>query len=147
MRKSADTGHNMYDDLIYLPHHVSKTRKPMSMAERAAQFAPFAALTGYEESLNETARITDQKIELDENAIEELDARLQFLADHLSDKPEITAVYFVKDEKKSGGAYVEVTERVKKIDATSRTLLLEIGTVIPIDDLFSLHITHENIFD
>lgn len=92
-----------YDDIIHLPHHVSATHPHMSMAERAAQFSPFAALTGYEDVLTETARKTEQKIELDETIKEELDQKLHLLAEHVQNPPSVSITYFQPDDYKEGG--------------------------------------------
>ena len=93
-----------YDDIIHLPHHVSKTRPQMSMLDRAAQFPPFAALTGYEDAIQETGRLTDTKVEIGEEVREELDRKQQYLQDIIADRPEITITYFVPDERKAGGS-------------------------------------------
>ena len=127
-----------YDDLLRLPHHVSASRKPMSMTARAAQFAPFAALSGYDAEVQEAGRLTDQPIELDEYEKETLNARLQLLAQHLQEKWTVSAVYFQPDERKEGGAYVTRTGTVKKILLSERRLLLTDGTVIPLDGLIAL---------
>ena len=97
---------NQYEDIINLPHHVSPTRPQMPMSDRAAQFAPFAALTGYDAAIKETGRLTDEKIELDEEALTALDMKYQFLMDALDDAPEVTITYFQPDERKAGGKYV-----------------------------------------
>ncbi len=127
-----------YDDILRLPHHVSASRKPMSMTARAAQFAPFAALSGYDAEVQEAGRLTDQPIELDEYEKETLNARLQLLAQHLQEKWTVSAVYFQPDERKEGGAYVTRTGTVKKILLSERRLLLTDGTVIPLDGLIAL---------
>ncbi|MBQ9458675.1 MAG: hypothetical protein IJU66_01940 [Oscillospiraceae bacterium] len=127
-----------YDDIIDLPHHVSVTHPHMTLYDRAAQFAPFKALSGYEDDVEETARLTDERIELDESRKDFLDARLQLLEEHLSDAPVVTATYFRPDERKSGGAYLTVTGNVKKIDAVGRVLILRDGSRILMDDLYSL---------
>lgn len=127
-----------YDDILRLPHHVSASRKPMSMTARAAQFAPFAALSGYDAEVQEAGRLTDQPIELDEYEKETLNARLQLLAQHLQEKWTVSAVYFQPDERKEGGAYVTRTGTVKKILLSERRLLLTDGTVVPLDGLIAL---------
>lgn len=96
---------NRYDEIINLPHHVSKTRPQMPMSDRAAQFAPFAALTGYDSALKETGRLTDEKIELDEEALTALDMKYQLLMDVFDDAPEVTITFFQPDERKAGGKY------------------------------------------
>ena len=105
-----------YDDIINLPHHVSKTRPQMSMLERAAQFAPFQALTGYGAAIQETARRTEDKIELGDEDVALLNAKLQVLADHLPENPEVCIVWFKPDDRKAGGSYVEMTGNLKKYD-------------------------------
>ena len=105
-----------YDDIIHLPHPVSKTHPRMSMIERAAQFSPFAALTGYGAAIKETARLTDRKLELDEETQALLDLRQHFLLEHLAQRPEVTITYFEPDTRKEGGSYQTITARVKKLD-------------------------------
>ena len=96
---------NRYDEIINLPHHVSKTRPQMPMSDRAAQFAPFAALTGYDSAIKETGRLTDERIELDEEALTALDMKYQLLMDALNEAPKVTITYFQPDERKAGGKY------------------------------------------
>ena len=127
-----------YDDIIDLPHHVSATRPRMSMIDRAAQFSPFAALTGYDAAIKETGRLTDERIDLSEESRAALDRKQQILLDNLADHPEISVTYFVPDERKSGGAYVTVTGRVKKVDDYQRLLILTDGTKIPLDDILDI---------
>ena len=110
----ANGNNHRYDDIIDLPHHVSATRTRMSMIERAAQFSPFAALTGYDAAIKETWRLTDQRIELSEECRAALDRKQMLLLDHIGDRPEISITYFVPDERKNGGTYVTVTGKVKK---------------------------------
>ena len=109
-----------YDDIINLPHYVSATRPQMPMLDRAAQFAPFAALTGYDAAIKETGRLTDEKIEMDEEALNILNMKFQILVDNLHDEPEVSFTYFKPDERKAGGAYLEVTGTVKKVDDFER---------------------------
>lgn len=122
-----------YEDILYLPHHVSGTRRQMSMTDRAAQFSPFAALTGYDAAIRETARLTDSSVDLegDEKAV--LNGRLQLLSGCLDREPRITVTYFVPDRRKSGGAYETVEGRVRKIDPLEQALFLGDGTRIPFD--------------
>ena len=124
-----------YDDIIDLPHHVSGTHPPMSRADRAAQFSPFAALTGYDAAVRETARVTERRIELDEGVKAELNARLNCILEHLSEHPQVSITYFVPDEKKSGGAYRTVTGAVRKLDSVAKTLTLVDGTVVPMEEM------------
>ncbi|MDD7222172.1 MAG: hypothetical protein PUH09_07630 [Eubacteriales bacterium] len=124
-----------YDDIIDLPHHVSETHPPMSRADRAAQFSPFAALTGYDAAVRETARVTERRIELDEGVKAELNARLNCILEHLPEHPQVSITYFVPDEKKSGGAYRTVTGAVRKLDSFAKTLTLVDGTVVPMEEM------------
>ncbi len=132
---NADTDEHQYDDIINLPHHQSATRPHMSNYDRAAQFAPFAALTGYDDAVKETARLTDKKVELDEYSKDALNERLNMIQDAIDEQPEVSITYFLLDKKKSGGAYVTATDRVKKIDEYENVVLLQDGTKIPIDDI------------
>ncbi len=127
-----------YEDIINLPHHVSKTRPQMPMSDRAAQFAPFAALTGYDDAVKETGRLTDDKIELEESSLNELNAKIQLLREKLADAPEVTFTYFRPDDRKDGGAYLTITGTVKKLDDYERLLVLQDGTKVPIDDILDI---------
>ena len=127
-----------YREIIDLPHHVSKTRPQMSMSDRAAQFAPFAALTGYDSAIKETGRLTDEKIELDEEALTDLNMRYQLLVDALDEEPEVKITYIKPDERKSGGEYVTVTGTVKKVDDFERLIIMHDGTKIPMDDVLAV---------
>ncbi|WP_337490927.1 hypothetical protein [Vescimonas sp.] len=129
---------NRYDEIMELPHHVSKTRPQMPLSDRAAQFAPFAALTGYDSAIKETGRLTDERIELDEEALTALDRKYQLLMDTLDDAPEVTIIYFQPDERKAGGQYVSATGTVKKVDTFGRRILLQDGTRIPLDSVYDL---------
>ena len=124
-----------YEDILHLPHHVSANRPHMSMHDRAAQFSPFAALVGYEEIIDETARQTTPERELDEAKKAELDRRIAALLAHLREKPVVTIEYFVADERKSGGAYLVKNGAVVKISSARKNLTLADGTVIPIQDI------------
>ena len=127
-----------YDEIMGLPHHVSRTRPQMPMSDRAAQFAPFAALTGYDSAIKETGRLTDEKIELDEEALTTLDMKYQFLMDALDDEPEVTITYFQPDERKAGGKYVSATGTVKKVDDFERRIAMRDGAKIPMDNVLSI---------
>ena len=129
---------NRYNEIINLPHHVSKTRPQMPMSDRAAQFAPFAALTGYDAAIKETGRLTDEKIEMDEEALNILNMKFQILARSLDDEPEVTFTYFKPDERKAGGAYIEVTGTVKKVDDFERLIVMQNGTKMPMDDILNI---------
>ena len=129
-----------YDDIIDLPHHVSARHHQMPLADRAAQFSPFAALTGHDAAIRETARLTDAFVELDENRKEELDEQLRLIQENQSQRPEIEVTYFRPDGKKSGGAYVTVRGRVKKVDEHNRRILFTDGTALPMDNIFSIEL-------
>lgn len=127
-----------YDDIMNLPHPNSSKHPRMTALGRAAQFAPFAALTGYEGTIRETARLTDAKAELDEDKIAALDMKLRFLADHLSECPEVSITYFKPDGKKEGGSYKVITGIIKKIDAFEQVVIMAQGTPISISDIFDI---------
>lgn len=131
------TQKSLYEDIIHLSHHVSPKRPQMSLHDRAVQFAPFAALTGHEEAVKETARLTDNRIELDENEIQLLDQKLQYL-EAQSEAPVVEITYFLPDQRKSGGEYIEVQGRLKRIDPYSHSLRMEDGTEIPITDIIKI---------
>lgn len=120
-----------YDDILFLPHPVSKTHKPMSQLDRAAQFSPFAALTGYDAAIQEAARLTEDAVELDTEEIAVLNEILGRLADRISSRPRITVTYFLPDIRKAGGAYTTVTGRLKRVDPVEQVLGMADGTVIP----------------
>ena len=127
-----------YEDIINLPRPVSKKHPQPPLSERAARFAPFAAITGYEEMLLEEARITEEKIELDECALILIDKKLNIIQKHLSQSPEITVTYFVPDKKKTGGAYHTITGIVKRIDPYQKILILEKDEKIQIEKIYDL---------
>ena len=127
-----------YDDIINLPHHVSRKHPQMSIHDRAAQFAPFAALTGHGEAIAETARLTDRKIELDDYERLKLDEKLLILQEQIMEMPEISVTYFCPDEKKEGGRYVTLTKALRKINVVERTLLMEDGMQIRIEDILEV---------
>ena len=127
-----------YDDIINLPHPVSTKHPQMSLADRAAQFSPFAALTGHEAAIAETARLTDTRPVLDESRKMELNDKLQVILGHISLNPEIAVTYFIPDEKKAGGSYHQVLGIIKKYDEAGHTLIMENGSIIPIDDILEL---------
>lgn len=129
---------NDYNNIINLPHHVSKRHPQMSRHDRAAQFSAFAALTGYEDAVRETARLTGSKIELDDDAKALLDIKFSILKDNIKNEPTISVTYFVPDEKKSGGEYVTISCVLQKIDELSRKLILTDGTIISIDDIIAM---------
>ena len=127
-----------YNEIMGLPHHVSKTRPQMPMSDRAAQFAPFAALTGYDAAIKETGRLTDERIELDVEALSALDMKYQLLMEALDEAPEVTITYFQPDERKAGGKYVSAVGAVKKVDDFERRITMRDGTRIPMDDVLSI---------
>ena len=127
-----------YNEIMGLSHHVSKTRPQMPMSDRAAQFAPFAALTGYDAAIKETGRLTDERIELDVEALSALDMKYQLLMEALDEAPEVTITYFQPDEQKAGGKYVSAVGAVKKIDDFERRITMQDGTKIPMDDVLSI---------
>ncbi|MBP1925236.1 hypothetical protein J2Z76_001093 [Sedimentibacter acidaminivorans] len=127
-----------YDDIINLPHYVSKTRPHMTAIDRAAQFSPFAALTGYDAEVKETASLTDERVELDEYMKDALSHKLQIIEDRLAEHPEIEITYFQPDAKKNGGAYVTAISIVKKIDKYKRVVVMTDGIVISIDEIISI---------
>ena len=127
-----------YSDIINLPHHVSRNHPQMPMMARAAQFAPFAALTGYDAVIRETARLTEGQVELEEYNNERLNRKYAELMTILDSHPEITVSYFKPDEHKAGGAYVTVTGQLKKIDTYEQIMKMEDGTVIPIGSIMDL---------
>lgn len=127
-----------YDDIIDLPHHVSATRAHMSLHDRAAQFLPFAALTGYDDAIKETGRLTTERISLSESEIESLNERLHILSEEQDSHPKISVTYFVPDEKKAGGAYETVEGAVKRIDEYRRVLVLTDGHQIEMEDMIEL---------
>ena len=127
-----------YEDIINLPHHISKKYPRMSLEARSAQFAPYAALTGYDEVLAETARITNARIEIDENLKTIIDSKLQIIREKIKNKPQISVVYFVPDLKKNGGKYVTVNGNVKKIDEYRNVLVLDDNTEIEIEEIIDI---------
>ena len=124
-----------YDDIINLPHHVSKKHPQMSLHDRAAQFSPFAALTGHKAAINETARLTDEKQILSEDVIAKLNEQLNLIKENIGTNQTVKITYFVPDDKKSGGAYISNTGVVKKIDEYNRTVIMTDKTVIPIEQI------------
>lgn len=127
-----------YDDIINLPHHVSTTRPHMAAIDRAAQFSPFAALSGYDAAVKETARLTNERVELDEYTKDTLSDRLQIIADRIKEQHEIVITYFQPDAKKNGGAYVTAISTVKKIDEYEKVVVMADGIVIHIDEIISI---------
>lgn len=133
-----------YEDIVNLPPHISKKHPQPTMLERAARFAPFAAITGYEEMVLEEARITEERIELDEVTLAMLNEKLNIIHDSLNSEPVIQITYFEPDKKKSGGAYISVTGTVKRIDEYERIVIMSDGKKIRIDEIFGLE---SSLFD
>ncbi len=129
-----------YEDIIRLPHPVSSKRPQMPVEDRAAQFSPFAALTGYDAAIRETGRLTDSRIELSEDERAALDQKQQLLLEHLAERPKVAVTYFVPDERKNGGCYVTARGRVKRVDEPQRSLVLTDGSGIPLDEIAELEI-------
>lgn len=128
-----------YDDIINLPHHVSKTHPQMSNYARAAQFAPFAALTGYGDAISEAERRTEERIELSDEYKEQIESRLQYIYDNLETAPRVEIIYFVSDERKDGGKYVKASGKVVFIDEIGRILTLDGGEKISADDIYIIN--------
>jgi len=137
--RNQDDEHR-YDDIINLPHHESPTRPRMPLIDRAAQFSPFSALTGYDYAINETERFVDERIELDADTISMLDEKLRLLRNRLDEKPFVFLTYFAPDIKKDGGKYITVTGNVKKIDEYEKVIVLQDGTEVPIDEIIGITI-------
>ena len=127
-----------YKDIINLPHKHSSKRPHMSLQDRAAQFAPFAALVGYDDAIKETGRLTDERIEMSEEKLAVLNARYQILVDHLGEEPEVAITYFVPDIYKTGGSYITTTGVVKKLDTYERLITMVDGARILMDDVLTL---------
>lgn len=129
---------NKYYDIINRPHHVSDRHPPLSKASYAAQFSPFAALAGYDGIVAETARLTEERVELGETDMAILSSKLQILNDRFKEQPEVTVTYFKPDDKKAGGAYLQKTAHIKRIDDVERLLHFTDGSNLPIDDITDL---------
>ena len=129
---------NKYEDIINLEHHISEKHMQMSKAARAAQFAPFSALTGYDTAIKATARLTDERIEIDEGLKTILNNKLQIILHNIKSNPEITFTYFLQDNKKQGGKYIIIKGSVKKIDITNGYIILSDKTKIIINDIINI---------
>lgn len=132
-----------YDDIIALPHPEPRTHPRMSLHGRAAQFSPFAALTGHSAAIAETGRLTDSRITLDESEMARVDAELQHLQELLPSRPTVSITYFVPDERKAGGSYQTVTGTVRRIDTVNSALLLTDQRAIPILDILDVAIQED----
>ena len=137
---SSFISNKKYEDIINMPHHVSKKHPQMSLEARSAQFAPFAALVGYEDAVEETARLTTNKKEINEEQKTILNNKLQKIKKNILQKPEITFTYFVPDSRKQGGKYITCTGKVRKIDEYNQKIILEDRTQIPILDIIEITI-------
>lgn len=131
---------NKYDDIINMPHHVSKIRKPMSLQNRSAQFAPFSALTTYDEKVREVARETSRKIELDDGIKLMLNEKLCLIKNDIKLRPKVTITYFVRDEKKMGGCYKTITGNVRVVDEVYKRIVLIDNTIISFDNVIDIKI-------
>ena len=129
---------NNYNDIINLPHHVSVKHPRLSKEQRAVQFAPFAALTGYGDDIKETARITEDRIEIDEEEKKKIDNKILELKNKINDKPKVTITFFIPDTKKSGGEYVTIIGNLKRIDEYNKLLILEDKKKISIKDIIEI---------
>ena len=129
---------NNYDDIINLPHHVSVKHPRLSKEQRAAQFAPFAALTGYGDAIKETARITEDRIEIDEEEKKKIDNKIIELKSKINDKPKVTITFFIPDIKKSGGEYVTIIGNLRRIDEYNKLLILEDKKKILIEEIIEI---------
>ena len=127
-----------YEDIVDLPHHVSGKHPQPTMADRAARFAPFAAITGYEEMVLEEARVTDDRIEMDESSKAALNEKLNMILEFIDEQPEVSITYFEPDKRKAGGAYVTVTGTVKRIDEYEHLVIMTDGKKINIDEIYNL---------
>lgn len=128
----------VYDDILHLARPQSKKHRPMPKEDRAAQFLPFAALTGYDDAVSETARLTEARVELDPQEAERIGERLAELAKRQKEQPELSLLYYVPDARKAGGAYVTVSGRIKKITDFPRCIYLTDGSEIPIEDIVAV---------
>ena len=127
-----------YEDIVNLPPHISKKHPQPTMMDRAARFAPFAAITGYEEMVLEEARVTEERIDLDEGTLSLLNEKLNMIQEFLDEEPEVTITYFEPDKRKVGGAYVTVIGTVKQIDEYEHLVIMTDGKKINIDDIYNL---------
>lgn len=132
------TNSHKYDDIIGLPHPISAKHPQMALEDRAAQFSPFAALTGYDAAISETQRLTEARRELDENQKASLDEKMAILLERLDERPVVRITYFQADDKKDGGAYRTIEGVIRKVNEYEKLLQMEDGTQIPIQDVTEL---------
>lgn len=135
---SKTKAEELYADIIDLPHHELTTRQRMPVINRAASFSPFAALTGYDEHIREAGRLTDDRTDLDEDTKQKLNERLRIALDMVDVQPQIKITYFLPDERKSGGSYVEYTGVLMRVDEYEKKIILTDKTQIPIDDIYEI---------
>lgn len=135
---SKTKAEELYADIIDLPHHELTTRQRMPVINRAASFSPFAALTGYDEHIREAGRLTDERTDLDEDTKQKLNERLRIALDMVDVQPQIKITYFLPDERKSGGSYVEYTGVFMRVDEYEKKIILADKTQIPIDDIYEI---------
>jgi len=129
-----------YDDMIHLPHHQSTTRAQMSLHDRAAQFAPFAALTGHEAAIEETARLTEDEITLDDTALADINDRLYEISQHLSEQWKVSVTYFRPDAKKQGGAYLTDVGTIRKINEIEQFIIMDSGICIKMEQIIKIEV-------
>lgn len=129
---------NGYEDIMMMPRHVSTTRAPMGRWNRAAQFSPFAALTGYDAEISEAMRVTYPKLYLSVDMQEEINEKLVELVEGIAQQPQVSLTYFVRDLKKSGGEYVTAVGQLKRFDEYERSLVLTDGRKIPVDEIYNV---------
>ena len=127
-----------YDDIIDLPHHVSPTRARMSRADRAAQFSSFEALTGHEEQIEEAARLTDGRLQLSPDEIDDLNTKMSYIIDNIALYPQVELIYFIPDERKDGGRYTTIRAEIRKIDLVFRTITDTDGNAFDIDMIYKI---------
>lgn len=129
---------NNYEDIINLPHHISSKRPQMSKEQRASQFAPFSALTGYEDAIKETARLTNRKIDVDDGLREILNNKLNIIEENIKNKPEVSITYFIPDKKKDGGEYTTISGIVRRIDEVNNLIIMEDKSKIDMNDILNI---------
>lgn len=129
---------NNYEDIIDMPHHTSSKHPRMTIEARSAQFAPFSALTGYNEAVKETARVTEEKIEIDDGLKIVINNKLQIINNNIKDNPKVSITYFIKDKNKEGGKYITIRGTIKKLDSIKELVILEDKTIIPIKDIINI---------
>ena len=129
-----------YEDIINMPYKKSEARPHMSARDRAAQFAPFSALTGYSDIVDETGRLTSRKMCLDEYQIELINRELQYAADFMDERPVATATYFIPDNKKSGGEYRTLKDRIERIDSYEKNIIFSSGDTVSFENIVALYV-------